>query len=263
MSEIAAEPAPGEDDPTGTIHSTTSARQPEVEIPKRRPGRPKKVHSATVSLVPKEVAQVDGGIDDRSRAPPEDDDTPKAHRAGRPEPVESPQPPRPQSALDRFATLPISSDPIESPARPVKPVPKARSQATPPSLPAPPPIATALRPSAKATSVPTRSAPAPAKPQDKLPRDAVERSTEAGAKAARRVMEDLAASPALNRVSKDDGPSQPPNGDLDEAQLTMTLEEFVHAEFKTRHDRMKREGEDMISRWEEAARDARKAIGGI
>ncbi|WWD07597.1 hypothetical protein V865_005698 [Kwoniella europaea PYCC6329] len=155
-----------------------------------------------------------------------------------PLPPASPTSPRPLSQLDRFANIPPSS-PILSVSL-ATPNPKSLLRSTQPS--------SANRPS----------------PHSQLSREALDSSLTRGAIEARKVMEDLMASPIVNTGSMNDrenmGEGKEEVVKLTEEQKKMTLEDLIRTEMKNRYREMQKEGEEMIERWEERARNERKKI---
>jgi hypothetical protein len=76
------------------------------------------------------------------------------------------------------------------------------------------------------------------------------------------VNETLAPKPAPNangkEVSEEDGEGE--RRVLSESQKKMTLEDLVRMEFKSRYEEMERQGRNMISQWEQKARESRHKI---
>ncbi|OCF58741.1 hypothetical protein L486_03231 [Kwoniella mangroviensis CBS 10435] len=158
-----------------------------------------------------------------------------------PLPPASPISPRPLSQLDRFTNIPPSS-PIPSVSLGT-PKPKSLLRSTQPS--------SANRPS----------------PHSQLSREALDSSLTRGAIEARKVMEDLIASPIINTNIKNDREKMAEGKEevvkLTEEQKKMTLEDLIRMEMKNRYREMQKEGEEMIERWEEKARNERKKIEAI
>jgi hypothetical protein len=139
----------------------------------------------------------------------------------------SPQP-QPLSQLERFANIPPTS----------------------PAVPTPRP---------KSTLVSSRLAIQPS-PRADLPREVLDKSVHQGALEARSVMDDLVKSPVLARIMGGQTDEEDIEIPLTEEQKGMTLEELVRSEMKKRYDALQREGGDMISQWEDRAKEARKRI---
>ncbi|KAK8847471.1 hypothetical protein IAR55_005329 [Kwoniella newhampshirensis] len=148
-------------------------------------------------------------------------------------PSPSPSPAkRPLSQLDRFANIPASS-----------PIPSPRSKST-------------LRSTHSSKPSPHRA----------LPREEFDSSVQRGAVEARKVIADLMSSPfvgppsrsAMSKEEEDEGPEGALV--LTDEQKKMTLEELVRAEMKKRYLELEKEGQAMISQWEERAKYQRKKI---
>ena len=146
----------------------------------------------------------------------------------------------PRSQLDRFANIPPSS-PFPTPLHPsqvsaLQPPPHSPAESTP-------------RP--KSTLVSNK--PSKASPHTQLPRETLNKSLAEGAREARKVMDDL----VLNSTGDEDLKG------LSEEQQGMTLEELVRGEMKKRYESLKLEGEEMIRKWEERGREARRKIESV
>lgn len=111
--------------------------------------------------------------------------------------------------------------------------------------------------------------PARPSPHQNLNRDTLDRSVLQGALEARKVMEDLlvnetlAPKPTPNANGKEESNGEDGEGEkrvLSESQKKMTLEDLVRMEFKSRYEEMERQGRNMISQWEQKAKESRLKI---